>query len=80
MNVLRIKKDKLELLKVLKNHVDDSLINAEINPNVESEVAEMFADMQDRKTIKYLKCMKEELTKWIKEMEEERKLSENVVV
>lgn len=76
MNVLRIRNNRLELLKVLRNHVSDSLVNAEINPNLESEVAEMIADMQDKKAVKLLRVAKRELDKWIKEME----LSENAVV
>jgi hypothetical protein len=76
MNVLRIRNNKLELLKVLRDHVSDSLVNAEINSNLESEVAEMIADMQDKKAVKLLKVAKRELDKWIKEME----LSENTIV
>jgi hypothetical protein len=65
---------------VLRDYVEDSLVNSEIDPNLESDVAEMFADIQDRKTVKHLKCIKKELNKWIKEMEEDRELSENVMV
>ena len=73
--MIKIKNNKLNLLKVILDHVKDSLVNTEINPNVESEVTEMFDHIQDRKEVKQLKLIQKELIKWIKDMESEVKSS-----
>lgn len=66
---MRIKDNRLLLLKALRDHIDTSLDNAEINPNFESDVADMLTDMKEKKNVKRLKVIKKELDKWIKEME-----------
>ena len=63
----RIKQDKLELLKALLEHVDESLENVEVNDALESEVEEMLIAMKDRKRVKQLKNIRKELNKWISE-------------
>lgn len=68
----KIKKDRLLLLKVLRDHVKESLNNSEINPAFEEDVADMFLAIQDRKNVKQLKVVEKELEKWIDEMENQR--------
>jgi hypothetical protein len=73
--MLRIKNDRLKLLKTLQSHVKVSLDNADVNPNLELDVAELIIVLREKKTVKMLKSVKKELDIWIKEMEFERKQS-----
>jgi hypothetical protein len=75
----RIKNDRLLLLKALRDHVEVSLENSEVESQFEADVAEMIMAMRDKRTVKQLKVVRKELDKWIKEMEEDRKLSEESV-
>jgi len=67
------------LLKALRDHVEVSLENSEVESQFEADVAEMIMAMRDKRTVKQLKVVRKELDKWIKEMEEDRKLSEESV-
>jgi hypothetical protein len=66
-------------LKALRDHVEVSLENSEVESQFEADVAEMIMAMRDKCTVKQLKVVRKELDKWIKEMEEDRKLSEESV-
>lgn len=67
------------MLKALRDHVEVSLENSEVESQFEADVAEMIMAMRDKRTVKQLKVVRKELDKWIKEMEEDRKLSEESV-
>ena len=80
LSVIKIRKSRLDLLKALKDHVKESLDYAEVNDALESDVAEMFIDIRDKRRLKSLKVMFKELGGWIDEMEDEKKgISESVV-
>lgn len=67
--MLKIKNNKLELLKALQTLVDESLEFVEVNDSLESEVASMLMDMKERKRIKKLKLMSRELDKWLRTLQ-----------
>lgn len=66
--MLRIKNDKLSLLKAILSHIDTSLENSEINPELDYDVADMIMSMKEKKSIRELKVIKKELEKWILDM------------
>ena len=68
----KIKNNKVELLKALQDNVEEVL---SINPDLESEVAEMVSEMRNGRKVRYLKNICRETKKWIEELEEDDKRS-----
>jgi hypothetical protein len=61
---------KLELLKVLHDHIQLSLKNADVNPKSRSDIMDMIWDMKDKKKLRDLKLINKKLEKWIKDYHE----------
>ena len=72
MNAYNLKNNRLNLLKEIKSFVKTILENSDMNPNSKSDVSDMMAMLQERKSIRTLKIMRKEIDKWIQEMEEEK--------
>ena len=69
INTLQLKKDRVLLLKAVRDHIKVSIDNADVNSNSEADISDMLLDMKDKKQLKQLKVVKKELDKWIKELE-----------
>jgi hypothetical protein len=63
--LVKIKYDKLELLKVIFEFINDWQQYSEVNVELESEVAEVLTEMKNKKKRNLLKAVHEELGKWI---------------
>lgn len=68
------KKDKLSLLKSLRDLVKDNLDFGSINVDIDSDVGEFVADLRDRKRMRELKKLKRAADEWLKELESETRL------
>lgn len=72
----KFEKNKVMLLKALIGLVNENLNFADVREEIDSEVAELIADLKDRKRLRRLKEMKKALDKFISEtksMEIEKK-------
>jgi len=74
--MLNFKKNKVLLLKTLRNIVTDEIDNASIDPSMEEEVAEFLTDVKDKRKVRQLKAIRKELDTFIKEVESSKKLQE----
>ena len=77
--MLNFKKNKVLLLKTLRNIVTDEIDNASIDPSMEEEVAEFLTDVKDKRKVRQLKAIRKELDTFIKEVESSKKLQEEEV-
>jgi hypothetical protein len=68
---LKIEKDKLKILNAVYDHIKEYLSYADINPDIESDVSEIFIQIKDKQKIKKLKNINKEIEKWIKNWEED---------
>ena len=73
---MNFKKDKILLLKALRELVSEDMENSEINPYMDQEVSEFMIEITDKRRVRRLKSMRKELDKYIEEIEEERRLIE----
>ena len=69
MNAYNLKNNRLNLLKELRSFVKRILENSDMNPNSKSDVSDLMAILQERKSVRTLKIVRKELDKWIQEME-----------
>lgn len=71
---MNFKKDKILLLKALRELVSEDMENSEINPYMDQEVSEFMIEITDKRRLKRLKSMRKELDKYIDEVTLEQKL------
>ena len=63
----KYKQSRVELLKVLCKIVNEEMDYASINKDIEEDVSNFLTDITDKRRIRYLKSVRKELEKWIKE-------------
>lgn len=66
--MLKFKKNRVELLKALRDLITKSMDSASINPNFEEDVAEFFTEITDKRRCRRLRSMRKEVDKWIEEL------------
>jgi glutamate synthase domain-containing protein 3 len=74
MMKLKLKKDKVSLLKSLMDLVLDNIENSKIYPQLEQDIAEFVTEIRSKKRVRYLKSLKRELNKMINEVTIQEKL------
>lgn len=72
---MKFQKDKLELLKSLRDLVLEDLRNSTVNVDLEYDTSEVLMEITDRKRSRRLKLIKRELDSWIDETKTLRKES-----
>lgn len=75
--MMKFKKDKVKLLKELRELVIDNLDNAGVKVDLEYEVAELLTEITDKRRFRRLKTVCKELNKWIDELVSEKKEKTN---
>jgi len=73
-DMLKFKKDRLLLLKALRELVSEDMENSEINPHLDQEVSEFMIEITDKRRYKRLKSIRKELDKYIEEVTRDQKL------
>lgn len=71
------KKDRVLLLKALRDLVSECMENNSINPDFERDVAEFLIEITDKKRFRRLKMVRRELDKFIEETISRQKLEED---
>lgn len=71
--MLNFKKDKILLLKEIKSLIIQTINNAAINPLLEEEVSELLTEVKDKRRLRKLKLIRNELDKFIVEMTTQKK-------
>jgi hypothetical protein len=71
------KKDRVLLLKALRDLVSECIEYSSINPNFEQDVAEFFIEFTDKKRSRRLKKIRKELDNFIEETITRQKLEED---
>lgn len=74
--MLNFKKDRVTLLKALRDLVEEEIYNFDINVDLEEEVAEFLSEVKDKRRHRKLKTIRRELDKFIDEVTSQRKLTE----
>jgi hypothetical protein len=72
--MLNFKKNKVLLLRVLRDLVTEHMDNASINSYLEQEVAEFLIEIKDKRRIRKLKQIRKELDKFIEETKNNEEL------
>jgi hypothetical protein len=72
--MLNSKKDKVVLLKALRNLVKENLEFGAVNIYMESDVGEVMTDLCDRKRLRNLKKLQRATDNWMKELEVEHRI------
>lgn len=65
---LNFKNNKKLVLKTLMELVKESIDNADINVDLEQDVAELLTEIKDKRRLRKLKSLKKELNDWIVEL------------
>lgn len=71
------KKDRVLLLKALRDLVSECIEYSSINPNFEQDVAEFFIEFTDKKRSRRLKKIRKELDNFIEETITRQKLEDD---
>jgi len=74
--MFKFKKDRVLLLKALRELVAEDVKNSSIDPFLEEDVSDFLAEMRDKKRIRRLKQMQKELNEWIPELISQEKMRE----
>ena len=74
--MFKFKKDRVLLLKALRELVAEDVKNSSIDPFLEEDVSDFLAEMRDKKRIRRLKQMQKELNDWIPELVSQEKMRE----
>ena len=74
--MLKFKKDRVLLLRALRELVTENMDNADINSYLEEEVAEFIIEIKDKRRFRRLKLIRKELDKFIEETICQHKLME----
>lgn len=73
--MLKFKTDRLLLLKELRNLLSESVDDSKVNVDLDEEVALFLTEVTDKRRVRKLKSVRNELDKWINEIVEYRKKS-----
>jgi hypothetical protein len=65
---INFKKDKVSLLKALREVVTDNMEYGEINPQIDRDVADLMLELTNKKHLRRLKLIRKELDKLIDEV------------
>jgi len=68
--MMKFKNNKLELFKELRKLVTENLNNANVNVDLEYEVAELLTEITDKRKLRRLKLVRKELDKLIEQLSE----------
>lgn len=74
--MLNFKKDRVLLLRVLRDIVTENMGYSDVNPYIDEDVADLITEIKDKRKCRKLKLVRNELDKMIKEMAAEQKLKE----
>jgi hypothetical protein len=74
--MFKFKKDRVLLLKALRELVAEDVKNSSIDPFLEEDVSDFLADMRDKKRIRRLKEIQKALNEWIPELVSQEKVRE----
>ena len=74
--MMKFKKDRISLLKVLRDLVTENIDAAAINVFSEKEISDYMAEVTDKKHARHLKAIRRELDKLIEEVKSETRLQE----
>jgi len=74
--MLSFKKDRVALLKALRDLVTEGIRNSDVSVDLDEEVAELLTEVKDRRRVRKLKTIRRELDKFIDEVVSQRKLLE----
>jgi len=75
---MKFQRDRLELLKTLREFVLEEMNNAKVNVDLEYDVSEVLTEITDRKRARRLGLVRRELEKWIEETKSNRKETKDV--
>jgi len=74
--MLNFKKDRVTLLKALRDLVEEGICNFDVNVDLEEEVAEFLSEVKDRRRVRKLKVIRRELDTFIEEVSYQKRLVE----
>lgn len=73
--MFKFKKDRVLLLKALRDLVNESM---DVNPLLEEDVSEFLTELTNKRNARRLKIIRRELDKWITEMIHQQKLQHEI--
>lgn len=74
--MLNYKKDKVLLLRIIRDIITENIGYGNVNPYIDEDVADLVTEIKDKRKCRKLKLVRNELDKLIKEMATEQKLKE----
>jgi len=74
--MLNFKKDRVLLLKALRDLVTEAVDDASISVELDEEVAEFLTKTKDKRRLRKLKMLRREVSKYIEEVASQKKLQE----